>query len=99
MSYLRIPALAVAALLALGAAANVSAQNSQQMRMRQCNADARAKNLTGRSRQTFIQTCLSRPAGRHIAQRNARTCSAQARARGLRGMEQRRFMDRCLRRR
>ena len=97
MSYLRIPALAVAALLALGTAVPASAQNSQQMRMRQCNTDARARGLTGRSRQAFIQTCLSRPSGRHMARRNANSCSAQARAKGLRGAAERSFMDKCLR--
>lgn len=100
MRYLRIPAAAVAALFVLGAtlgARTASAQNSQQARTRQCNTDARAHGLSGRARQSFMQTCLSRPSGRNVAQRNARTCTQQARARGLTGSAQRRFVERCLR--
>lgn len=99
MRCLRIPLLAVATLLALGtlAASPASAQSSQQVRMRQCNTDARAHGLSGRARQSFMQTCLRSPSGRHVAGRNARTCNAQARSRGLTGANQRRFVETCLR--
>lgn len=40
------------------------AQQRQQERMRQCNADARQNNLAGEARQRFMRTCLAgRPTG------------------------------------
>jgi hypothetical protein len=32
--------------------------NSQQQKMKQCNADAKTKGLTGADRKTFMSTCL-----------------------------------------
>jgi len=101
MSRLRIPTLAVAALLGLGAAVTAGAQSSQQMLMKQCNVEANAKHLMGRSRQSFMQTCLSSPRRGHLAlnsqQRRMKYCNAQARAKGLRGADQKRYMSSCLR--
>ncbi len=40
------------------------AQQRQQARMRQCNADARQNNLAGDARQRFMSACLAgRPTG------------------------------------
>lgn len=101
MSPLRIPALAIAALLGLSMAVTASAQNSQQLLMRHCNAEASARHLMGSSRRTFMRTCLRSPARQHLAlttqQRRMRYCNAQARAKGLRGDDHRRFMSSCLR--
>lgn len=96
----RIPALAVAALFALSVAVTASAQSTQQTRMRQCNVEANAKHLLGRSRQDFMRTCLSGPAGRHRAlnaqQRRMKSCSAEARRKGLKGAAHKRYMKSCL---
>jgi hypothetical protein len=101
MSHPRIPALAFAALLALGAAVTASAETGQRALMKQCNVEASARHLMGRSRQRFMQTCLSSPGGRRLAlnsqQRRMQYCNAQARAKGLRGADQRRYVNSCLR--
>lgn len=98
MRYRHIPALAVAALLALGTAVT-NAQTPQQMRMKQCNFDASAKHLMGSSRQAFMRACL---AGRHTMlnrqQQRMRDCNAQARVKGLSGDRRKSFMSSCLRR-
>jgi psiF repeat len=100
-SHLRIPTLAVAALLGLGMAVTAGAQNSQQMVMKHCNAEASARHLVGSSRRAFVRTCLSSPKSRHLAfnnqQRRMRYCNAQARAKGLTGDDHKRFMSSCLR--
>lgn len=101
MSQLRIPALAIAALLGLGMAVSVSAQTSQQILMRHCNAAASSRHLMGSSRRTFIRTCLRSPSRQHLAlttqQRRMRYCNAQAKAKGLVGGDHKRFMSSCLR--
>ena len=101
MIRLRIPALAVAALLGLGVVAIAGAQNSQQTLMKQCNMEANAKHLMGSSRQSFMRTCLRSPSKRHMAlttqQRRMRDCNAQAKAKGLKGSDHKRFMSGCLR--
>lgn len=101
MSDLRIPALAVSALLALSAAVGASAQMAQRTVMKQCNVEANARHLMGRSRQTFMQSCLRSPGRRHVAlnsqQRRMKLCNAQAKAKGLRGGDQRRYVSSCLR--
>lgn len=101
MSHSRIPALAIAALLALSLSVGASAQSSQQTRlMKQCNVEANARHLMGRDRMSFMQTCLRGPRGRHLAlnsqQQRMRDCSARAKAKGLKGTEHRRFMSSCL---
>lgn len=101
MSHLRIPALALAGLLGIGMSVGASAQNSQQMLMKHCNADASAKHLAGHARQDFMRTCLSSRAKRHAPlnsqQRRMSDCSAQAKAKGLRGTDRSHFMSSCLR--
>lgn len=98
MKYRHIPVLAVAAVLALGTAVT-SAQTTQQMRMKQCNMDASAKNLMGSSRQAFMRACLS---GKHTMinrqQQRMRDCNAQAKLKGLSGARRKSFMSSCLRR-
>ena len=100
MSHLRMPVLAVGALLALGMTVPASAQTAQQTLMKQCNVEANARHLMGTSRQTFMQSCLSPPGTRHLAlnrqQRRMKYCNAQARAKGLRGADQKRYMRSCL---
>ena len=101
MSHLRIPVLAIAALLGLGMTVSASAQTSQQILMRHCNAEASARHLMGSTRRSFMRTCLRSPARQHLAlttqQRRMRYCNAQARAKSLTGDDHKRFMSSCLR--
>ena len=101
MSHLRIPVLAVTAVLALGMTHTVSAETAQQTLMRQCNGEANARHLLGRDRRTFMKTCMSSPSRQHLAmtsqQRRMRYCNAQAKVKGLMGIDRKRFMNSCLR--
>jgi hypothetical protein len=45
------------------AAAQSAAQQAQQQRMRDCNAEARRRSLSGEPRKSFMKTCLSRRGG------------------------------------
>ncbi len=59
--------VAMGAMLALAAgqvtlaqtASSTTHTNSQQEKMKTCNADANAKGLKGTERQTFMKSCLS----------------------------------------
>ena len=101
MSRLRISALAVAALLGLSLTISANAQTTRSAAMKQCNAQASAKHLMGRDRQTFMKACLSSPRSRHLAlnsqQQRMKYCSAQAKARRLMGGDRSRYMSSCLR--
>ena len=97
-----ITALALAALLAGGAAVTVSAQGTQQERMRLCNTQANARHLMGGDRRQFMSTCLSQRSREHKAmnsqQRKMKVCSGGAKAKGLKGAARKRYMSECLRR-
>ncbi len=101
MSDRRITALALAALLALGAG-GAHAQGSQQKKMATCNAQANARHMMGSERREFMRSCLSRPSQQHGAltaqQRKMKTCNAEATAKGLKGPARRRYMSMCLKR-
>ena len=100
-SRLRITGLTVAALLGLGMLASAGAQNSQQMMMQHCNAEASSRHLMGSSRKDFMRTCLRSPTKGHLAlnsqQRRMRSCNARAKSKGLTGADRKRFMSSCLR--
>jgi hypothetical protein len=85
------------------------AQAAQQERMRACNADAGARNLTGETRQRFMSDCLAGrvtpgaagaaggPSSAQAAQQDRmRTCNAEAGTRNLAGEARQRFMSDCL---
>ena len=69
-------ALFFLAALALAAPAGANerqpspAQQAQQERMRACNAEARARNLSGEERQRFMSPCLRGQAPAAGTQRN-----------------------------
>lgn len=42
-----------------GGSAAAAPANSQQEKMKTCNADAKAKGLKGDARKTFMSSCLS----------------------------------------
>jgi len=82
------------------AASTATAANSQQEKMKTCNADATAKGLKGADRQTFMKTCLSHeepaPAKTNSQQEKMKTCNADATAKGLKGDARKSFMSTCL---
>jgi psiF repeat len=81
-----------------GAAAKPA--NSQQDKMKTCNAEATAKALKGDERKTFMSTCLSHeeaaPAKTNSQQEKMKTCNAEATAKGLKGDAHKTFMSTCL---
>ena len=94
------------ALLAVALAQSVSAQtastahsNSQQEKMKTCNADASTKGLKGEERQTFMKTCLSHEGAAtkgNSQQEKMKTCNADANTKGLKGADRQTFMKSCL---
>jgi hypothetical protein len=56
----RFSALIALSALMLGfSCVSVQADNSQQQKMKTCNADATSKKLTGDDRKAYMKTCLS----------------------------------------
>jgi CCR4-NOT transcriptional regulation complex NOT5 subunit len=75
----------------------------QRTRMKTCNADAKAKSLSGDERSAFMKNCLSASgtaATPHKEltpqQQKMSTCSKDAKAKGLKGDERKSFMSTCL---
>lgn len=81
-------------------AINVQADNSQQDKMTSCNADAKAKNLSGDDRKAFMKTCLSAApppaAPLNSQQQKMKDCNASAKTQGLSGDARKQFMSNCL---
>jgi hypothetical protein len=76
------------------------ADNSQQQKMKDCNAQANAKNLKGDDRKTFMSSCLSSaPAAStssNSQQQKMKDCNAQANSKNLKGDDRKSFMSTCL---
>ena len=94
-------ALCCVSALADEAPAPAASTNSQQTKMKTCNADASKKNLTGDDRKAFMSTCLSAkpaaaPATGNSQQQKMKTCNADATAKGLKGDDRKAFMSTCL---
>ncbi|HVH83334.1 MAG TPA: PsiF family protein [Steroidobacteraceae bacterium] len=74
--------------------------NSQQEKMRSCNAEATAKGSHGAGRKSFMSTCLSdqpaAPAKTNSQQEKMKSCNADATAKGLKGADRKTFMSSCL---
>jgi len=92
--------VAAGAALAIVAGQVSFAENTQQEKMKTCNADATAHSLKGEERQKFMQKCLSHeeaaPAKVNKQQEKMKTCNADASAKGLKGEEREKFMSTCL---
>jgi hypothetical protein len=92
--------LAACAVLVLGSLGPaVEAQNSQQAKMTSCNADAKAKNLSGDDRKAFMKSCLSSSstsAKPNSQQAKMKSCNADATTKGLKGDDRKKFMSDCL---
>ena len=106
--------IAVSGLLAVLLSASVSlaqqapsagtatgAQNSQQDRMKACNAQAGSQKLAGDARKGFMSDCLSgktpaAAAAPMTPQERMKTCNAQAGSQKLAGDVRKSFMSTCL---
>ena len=94
-------AMATALALAGGQAAFAqAAQNTQQVKMKTCNADATGKGLKGDERKAFMKTCLSEKgeaaAKGNSQQEKMKSCNADATSKGLKGADRKTFMKSCL---
>jgi psiF repeat len=91
-----------AMVLALAMTGAAHADNSQQDKMKTCNAQAGDQNLTGDDRKTFMKSCLSAgnsaPAAKTLTpqQQKMKTCNADAKTKGLTGDDRKTFMKSCL---
>ena len=74
------------------------AANSQQDRMKTCNADAKTKALAGAERKAFMKTCLGGGAAEKAStpQNRMKSCNKDAGAKGLKGEDRKQFMSGCL---
>ena len=74
--------------------------NSQQEKMKECAADAKAKGVTGADRKSFMSSCLSSKGMSqediNKQQQKMKTCNAEAKSKGLKGDEHKAFMKSCL---
>ncbi|KPC52934.1 PsiF family protein [Amantichitinum ursilacus] len=78
----------------------VMAANSQQEKMKTCNADAKTKNLSGDARKSFMSSCLKADSGVASApatqQDKMKVCNQNASAQALKGDARKTFMSDCL---
>ena len=79
---------------------SVQAENTQQDKMKSCNAEAKTQNLSGDARKSFMKTCLSnQPAAApklNSQQEKMKQCNADAKSKGLKGADRKSFMSTCL---
>jgi psiF repeat-containing protein len=93
--------LAGQATLAQSTSSTSAHPNSQQEKMKTCNAAADTKSLKGDDRKTFMQTCLSKGGSAsaktgNSQQEKMKTCNADASSKGLKGDDRQAFMKTCL---
>ena len=79
---------------------SVQAANSQQDKMKTCNAEAKSQSLSGDARKSFMKSCLSsQPEAAsklNSQQEKMKQCNADAKTKGLSGAERKTFMSTCL---
>ena len=73
-----------------------AAQAAQQQKMKDCNAQASAKNLKGDERKTFMSQCLSAAGVPQTQQDKMKSCNKTATEKGLKGDDRKAFMSTCL---
>jgi len=99
MKQLLIGGLLSLALLVPGLA---HAANSQQQKMKDCNAQASAKQLSGNDRKSFMSQCLhagsASSSGKQLTaqQQKMKDCNAQATQQHVNGADRKTFMSHCL---
>ena len=88
--------------------APVKPLTTQQQRMKDCNAQAKAQSLKGDERRGFMSTCLKggstrlaahaadTPATASPAQLKRKACSAEAKQKGLKGDERNAYVRDCI---
>lgn len=80
---------------------------AQQLRMKNCNAEAKAQSLKGDERRGFMSTCLKggstelaaradKSAAPSPAQVKRKACSTEAKDKGLKGEERKTFVRECV---
>ena len=75
------------------------AENSQQERMKHCNAGAKSAKLSGDARKDYMSKCLSGEtpaAAPNSQQQKMKDCNADAAKQQLKGDERKKFMSGCL---
>jgi hypothetical protein len=80
---------------------SVGAANSQQDKMKACNAQAKEQSLSGDARKAFMKTCLSNKEAASDSkltpqQQKMKQCNADAKAKTLSGADRKTFMSTCL---
>lgn len=76
-------------------ASPVMAENAQQNKMKQCNADATAAGKKGDDRKAFMSSCLKKEQPKPATQQDKmKQCNADAA--GKKGDERKAFMSSCL---
>ena len=79
---------------------SVQAQNTQQEKMKTCNAQAKTQSLSGDARKSFMKGCLSAEAAAgpklNSQQQKMKQCNADAKAKALSGADRKTFMSSCL---
>jgi hypothetical protein len=92
-------AQAPAASTTAAGATSAGGANSQQDKMKTCNADATTKGLKGDDRKSFMKDCLSaKPAAKpaNSQQEKMKSCNADATSKGLKGDDRKSYMSNCL---
>lgn len=93
--------IALAGLGLLFAASAPSFAGAQQERMKNCNKEAKEKELNGDERKAFMKECLGNKAEAPTAKKTAQqekmqNCNKEAKEKALKGDERKKFMSDCL---
>ena len=96
-----LSAIAVVLASQFALASGALAVTPQQQRMKDCNAEAKAKQLAGDARKTFMKECLAgkqaeAKSARTAQQEKMKTCNAEAKKQALKGDARKAFMKECL---
>lgn len=80
---------------------------AQQLRMKNCNAEAKSQSLKGEERKAFMSTCLrggkavasndAEKASPSLAQIKRKACNDDAKSQGLKGDARKDFVRSCVR--
>ena len=96
MKKLVVGGILAAALMLPGLAG--AGTNPQQQKMKDCNAQATTKQLSGDGRKTFMQECLHAGSGTQLTaqQQKMKDCNVQATQQHVSGNDRKTFMSHCL---
>jgi hypothetical protein len=80
--------------------AGAAGANTQQDKMKSCNAEAKSQNLSGDARKSFLKSCLAaQPApapALNSQQQKMKQCNADASSKGLKGADRKNYLKTCL---